>query len=70
MHLLNGELLQLLTPVNPISTRMGILCPPHYYLPAGFSDLPTALAVEGEAAVAVMLSWLVPVAARATKVNY
>ena len=24
--------------VNPISTEGGILCPPHYYVPPGFSD--------------------------------
>ena len=31
--------------VNPISTRGGRLCSPHYYLPhpPGFSDLPTSL---------------------------
>ena len=31
--------------VNPISSRgEGVgLCPPHYYLPLGFSDLPTVL---------------------------
>ena len=30
--------------VNPISTRRwGRLCPPHYYLPPGYSELPMAL---------------------------
>ena len=32
--------------VNPISTRVSRLCPPNYYSPLGFSDLPTGLLLE------------------------
>ena len=35
--------------VIPISSREDSLCPPHYYWPPGFSDLPTALiGTDGE----------------------
>ena len=32
-------------PVAPISTRRGRLCPPQYYSPPRFSDLPTSLSM-------------------------
>jgi hypothetical protein len=34
-----------LRSVNPISTRGSRLCPPHYFLPPIFSNLPTALSL-------------------------